>query len=528
MKRRIVLTVLGAILLAVVAYGVYLGVPRHDYFVERVGTLVDAEVIEEKRPIDRGYTVRLQSSTGLEVDMRVLRPEVDIGEKVPLVLILGGQETGKDAVELLGDADGIAFAAIDYPYRGDKDLDGFWKSVYAIPGVQRAFLDSPAAVSLALTWLLQQDWIDAERAELAGVSLGVPFALAAGAVDERFSRVWMLHGGGDNLSWVAHNARRHIDNELLRNFTSRLALFMVHGSSFEPQRWMPEIAPRPLIIVAARDDDFVPREAQEPLEEAAKSPDIELIWTEGRHIGPNRGNELQQLVAIVRNRVLGPAERGLAGPVHPIEPLDWEAPDSDNLVELPNLTDIDAYLRLELVGLYGSQLDALVANDALIDRIVATVDNLPRRHVAERTRPLGRLQSDFVASEKADGAMALDPLNYERYRVLVDLFTLADPDAVTDLYRRYYPLLQKSYEALGYPNGYFNDRVVAVIDHLLETPELDEPPRLSRPHVLFEFENPELEALSSGQKFLLRMGADNAARTKQALEQLRARIAFAD
>ncbi len=528
MKRRVIALVLGLFLLVVISYGIYLGVPRHDYFIERVGAIVDAEVIEENWPVDRGYTVRLKSSTGLEVDMRVLRPEVDIGEKVPLVLILSGQETGKDAVELLGGTDGIAFAAIDYPYDGDKDLDGFWKSIYAIPDVQRAFIDSPPALSLALSWLLQQDWLDSERVELAGVSLGVPFALVAGAVDERFSRVWMMHGGGDNVSWVAHNARRHIDTEVLRNLTSRLALFMVYGNSFEPQRWMPEIAPRPLIIVAAREDDYVPKESQQPLEEAAKSPHIEIVWTEGRHVGPTRGQELQQLIAIVRNRVLGQEQQGMTGPVHPIEPLDWEAPDSDKLVELPNLNDIDAYLRLELVDLYGSQLDALMASDALIDKIVATIDNLPRGHVAESVRPLGRLQSEFVTQATGGDAELLDPLNFERYRVLVDLFTLADPDAVTDLYRRYYPLLQKSYEALGYPQGYFNDRVVEVIDHLLATPVLDEAPRLVRPHVLFEYEDPELEALSAGQKFLLRMGPDNATRTKQALEALRARLAVAD
>ncbi len=528
MKRRITLAIIGIVLLVVVGYGIYLGVPRHDYFIERVGTLVSAEVTEDELPIDRGYTVKLRSSTGLEVAMRVLRPEVDIGEKVPLVLVLSGQRTGKNAVELLGDANGIAFAAIDYPYEGDRNLDGFWKSIYAIPDVQRAFLDSPPALSLALTWLLQQDWIDADRVELVGVSLGVPFALVAGAVDERFSRVWMLHGGGENVSWVAHNARRHIDSEFLRNATSRLALFLAHGSSFEPQRWMPQVAPRPLVIVAAREDDFVPPESQQPLVEAARSPHIELIWTEGTHIYPNRSNELQQLVTIVRNRVLGPEQRGLTGPIHPIEPLDWEAPDADDLVELPSLNDIDAFLSLELVDLYGAQLGTLLSGDALVDRIVATVDNLPRSHVAERVRPLGRLQSDFIARSDAGDVMVIDPLNFERYRVLVDLFVLADTEAVTDIYRRYYPLLQKSYEALGYPNSYFNDRVVEVIDHLLETPIPEEAPRLVRPHVLYEYADPELEALSSGQKLLLRMGADNAARTKQALEQLRARIASPD
>ena len=131
------------------------------------------------------------------------------------------------------------------------------------------------------------------------------------------------------------------------------------------------------------------------------------------------------------------------------------------------------------------------------------------------------MSSTFQAG--GDGTM-IDATNYERYRPLIDMFTLADPDTVSDLYRRYYPLLQKSYEALGYPNAYFNDRVVEVIDHLLATPEPDEPPRVVRPHVLYEFADPEYEALSSGQKLLLRMGPENAGRVKRALQELRDRI----
>ena len=381
-------------------------------------------------------------------------------------------------------------------------------------------------MSLALTWLLEQEWIDTERAELAGASLGVPFALVAGAIDERFSRVWMLHGGGDNLAWVSHAARRHIDNDFMRRQLSRLALFLVHGNSFDPQRWIPEIAPRPLIMVAARDDDFVPYEAQAPLEAMARSPNVELIWTDGRHIQPNRGNELQQLIAIVRNRVLGTESR-FTGPLHPIESLEWQPPENGELVSLPDLNDIDAFLRLELVDVFGSGVDALLASDAMIDRVVATIDNLPRSHVSESVRPVGRLASDLETTTDGEETF-LDPANFERYQPLVDWFVLADPDTVVDLYRRYYPLLQKSYEALGYPQGYFNDRVVAVIDHLLETPAPEGPLRLARPHVLYEFADPELEALSSGQKFLLRMGPENAARTKQALEALRARITRSD
>ena len=104
MKRRVLWWILGVLSVTIVAYSIYLAFPRYDYFLERTGTLVDAEVIAEEREIDRSYTVHLKSSTGLEVDMRVLRPEVDVTEKLPLVLVLGGQETGKDDSEKLGTA----------------------------------------------------------------------------------------------------------------------------------------------------------------------------------------------------------------------------------------------------------------------------------------------------------------------------------------------------------------------------------------------------------------------------------------
>jgi hypothetical protein len=102
----------------------------------------------------------------------------------------------------------------------------------------------------------------------------------------------------------------------------------------------------------------------------------------------------------------------------------------------------------------------------------------------------------------------------------------ADIDAIVDTYRRFYPLFQRSYERLGYPDGYFNDRVVQVIDHLLATPpQPDGPIKLVRPHVLYEFADSRLEALSSGQKLLLRMGPEHAATVKRFLQDLRSEVA---
>ena len=214
--------------------------------------------------------------------------------------------------------------------------------------------------------------------------------------------------------------------------------------------------------------------------------------------------------------------------VGPIYPLELSAPSSEErqLVPLPALDDLDAYLRLELIGIFGDALDELLARETLINRFVATVDNLPRSHVAERIRPVGGISGTFTVDRNSDDdSLMLSPANFERYTFLIEMIQFADVDSIVDAYRRYYPLFQKSYVELGYPNGYFNDRLIEVIDHLVATPTAEQPIRLARPHVLYEYADAELESLSSGQKLLLRMGNEHADALRQLLIDFRGRVA---
>ena len=210
------------------------------------------------------------------------------------------------------------------------------------------------------------------------------------------------------------------------------------------------------------------------------------------------------------------------GPIHPLEPLSSSRSRSDKLVPLPPLDESDSYFSLALVDIFGSGLRNLLVNEALIDKFVATVDNLPRSYVAEKARPVGRLASNFqIDIADDDEAITISANNYDRYDTLVSLVTNADLGLVSETYRRFYPLFQESYVRLGYPNAYFNDRIVEVIDHLLETPKPSGPIYLVRPNVLYEFADPDLEALSSGQKLMLRMGNEHATKVKHVLGNLR-------
>jgi hypothetical protein len=213
------------------------------------------------------------------------------------------------------------------------------------------------------------------------------------------------------------------------------------------------------------------------------------------------------------------------GPIHPIAPPDAPAPADRDLVPLPPLDDSDGYFLLALVDIFGPDVSQVMVSEALIDKFVTTIDNLPRSHIAEKIRPVGRLPERFLVDAVGDdGVFLLRTENFSRYDSLVTLLEMADLDAIIATYRRFYPLLQESYLRLGYPDGYFNDRVVEVIDHLLKTPQPDGPIYLVRPHVLYEFADAELEAMSSGQKLLLRLGRDHTVTIKKILSELRVLI----
>lgn len=191
---------------------------------------------------------------------------------------------------------------------------------------------------------------------------------------------------------------------------------------------------------------------------------------------------------------------------------------------LPTLDGSDAPLHAALAGLGGAQgLDALLRPEMLVRHLVVTVDNLPRKRVAVELRPVRPVPGHFGATGDEQSS-TLDPANYDRYAPYVKLVQQIDLQQFAALYFHFYPLFQQAYQNLGYPNGYFNDRLVAAIDDLLAAPDLQGPVALVRPNVMYLYADPKLEDLSAGQKVLLRIGPDNAAIVKARLRELRALV----
>jgi len=191
---------------------------------------------------------------------------------------------------------------------------------------------------------------------------------------------------------------------------------------------------------------------------------------------------------------------------------------------LPTLGKSDGELRPALAALTGGKsLAETVIYSDLVRRIVATIDNLPRKKVAQRLLPVKNVQGLILVSRDGE-RVTLRAENRARYAAHMRIAEAVNTKQLVALYVRFYPLFQQAYRDLGYPKGYFNDRLVAVIDHLLAAPEVKGPLRLVQPKVMYKFADPELEALSAGQKILIRMGNANASLLKAKLRGIRSEL----
>jgi Protein of unknown function (DUF3014) len=188
---------------------------------------------------------------------------------------------------------------------------------------------------------------------------------------------------------------------------------------------------------------------------------------------------------------------------------------------LPDLPNSDAPLHDALAQLAGADaVKNYLAPEDVIRKLVVTIDNLPRQKVAVDKRPTNAVAGPFAAD--GDELQAtLNQRNFERYKPLVAVISKLDMQQLGAVYIHFYPLFQQSYQNLGYPNGYFNDRLVEVIDVMLATPDPKGPIKLVRPNVMYTFADPALEARPAGQKLLIRMGPENAQAIKAKLTELR-------
>ncbi len=213
---------------------------------------------------------------------------------------------------------------------------------------------------------------------------------------------------------------------------------------------------------------------------------------------------------------------GAVAPIeqHPIVQAQV-SPASASTAALPALDQSDAEVTSALQQLAGErELSALLVRPQIIARIVASIDAMPGRSLGGIMMPARAPKGAFVTQDRG-GHTVIGENNAARYAPYMQIIEQVDPQALVAWYVHAYPLFQQAYRQLGYPHGYFNDRLIVVIDNLLAAPELAEAPALQSSNGYYVYADPSLESRSAGQRLLLRTGPANQMAIKAKLRAIR-------
>jgi hypothetical protein len=107
------------------------------------------------------------------------------------------------------------------------------------------------------------------------------------------------------------NLRRQLGSRLASVPIAGLATMLISGPRLAPEQWVADIAPRPLVMINAMDDERLPRGSIARLYGRANEPK-EMIWVTGGHVR-SEAEAVRPLVALVLDRILD-APLALGGP----------------------------------------------------------------------------------------------------------------------------------------------------------------------------------------------------------------------
>jgi hypothetical protein len=243
------------------------------------------------------HGVILRSSRGLIVSGRVRFP-VEQTRRLPAVLVASGIETGHLVVELLDERPAVIVMAIRYPSHREPDFSG-WNSVQTLLDLRKTGMKTVPSLLLALDYLYQHPRVDTNDIAVATVSFGTFVGVPAAALHPAVRRLIVVQGGGDIASIIAANAER-LQMPLPARISGWIGgLFL---SPFEPNRYIGDFSPRPLLMVNSPGDLLFPDESARSLYEHAGEPK-EIVWHKSTHVMPGAEEIIGELTKIVVEKV---------------------------------------------------------------------------------------------------------------------------------------------------------------------------------------------------------------------------------
>jgi hypothetical protein len=218
-------------------------------------------------------------------------------------VLLGGIGTAQRAAEIAPCPPGFSIFALDYAY--DKSREPTHATILKnVPQIREAASATPRGINAAVGYLLHQADADPRGVLVSGLSFGSTFVLKAladlprerdaegrdlGPVGVRAVAVYFW---GADLPQMARHRMSHRPWWERESVAWGLKLIF---PDMEPAKTIGKISPRPLLLINAREDEFISEAAGERLAAVAKEP-FDQIWLPGLHMHPNADDLMRELV----------------------------------------------------------------------------------------------------------------------------------------------------------------------------------------------------------------------------------------
>jgi len=214
----------------------------------------------------------------------------------------------------------------------------------------------------------------------------------------------------------------------------------------------------------------------------------------------------------------------------PIATIEIE-PTEPSEQPLPELNESDAWLQMKLPELtWRTELLKLVIDEDMIRRFVVFTDNFSQGNVAYEHTPFILPKNKFDVDESQvsiEGKQSVWQWNAEstkRFNLYIDLLRSIDSSNLVDWYFEVKPLVDEAYRELGYEDDFtstLQDAITRVLD--MELPKSSM--ALTRPSVMYKYQDKELESLPDSDKLLLRLGKENLLIIKSILLEINEKLA---
>ncbi len=218
------------------------------------------------------------------------------GRRLPVLIVLGGLEIGRESLRYVETHGENALVAVQYPRSATYWYEG--TPLTKLPAIRASALAVPSRVASLAAWLRSQPWADPQKVSLLGYSFGAFFvpacARVARADAQAFGFLVMAYGGADMTRVFDANLR--LRPRPLQWLVGPLLAAVVRP--VEPALHLPYLPEEALFVTGLRDRK-VPLASARRMQALKPEPKT-VIDLDAAHMDPKNPALTRRIVEVTR------------------------------------------------------------------------------------------------------------------------------------------------------------------------------------------------------------------------------------